>query len=234
MPGTIKNRINEVRGRIGEAASRSGRSPEDITLIAVSKTYPASDVDDAAACGIRDFGENKVQELLIKQPECAGELRWHLIGHLQTNKVRSVVGRVCLIHSVDSLHLAEEIDRRAAAQGITQDVLLQVNAAGEDTKFGVSPDGLIPLAEGIAEKFVNVRIRGLMQIAPYAEDPEEVRKWFRKLRQLKEELARRGFTGSDILSMGMSHDFETAIEEGATHIRVGTAIFGERDYSNHK
>ena len=141
---------------------------------------------------------------------------------------------MCLIHSVDSLHLAEEIDRRAAAQGITQDVLLQVNAAGEDTKFGVSPDGLIPLAEGIAEKFVNVRIRGLMQIAPYAEDPEEVRKWFRKLRQLKEKLARRGLTGSDILSMGMSHDFETAIEEGATHIRVGTAIFGERDYSNHK
>jgi hypothetical protein len=143
-----------------------------------------------------------------------------------------VVGKVCLIHSVDSLHLAEEIDRRAAAHGIVQDVLLQVNAAGEDTKFGVAADDLVPLAEGIAEQFRNVRIRGLMQIAPYAEDPEEVRRWFRKLYELKEELARRGFTDADILSMGMSHDFETAIEEGATHIRVGTAIFGERDYSN--
>ena len=232
MPGTIKSRINEVRGRMEEAALKCGRRSEDITLIAVSKTYPASDVDAAAACGIMDFGENKVQELIRKQPECAEDLRWHLIGHLQTNKARSVVGKVCLIHSVDSLHLAEEIDRRAAAQGIVQDVLLQVNAAGEDTKFGVAADDLVPLAEGIAEQFRNVRIRGLMQIAPYAEDPEEVRRWFRKLYELKEELARRGFTDADILSMGMSHDFEKAIEEGATHIRVGTAIFGERDYSN--
>lgn len=232
MPGTIKSRINEVRGRMEEAALKCGRRPEDITLIAVSKTYPASDVDAAAACGIKDFGENKVQELIRKQPECAEDLRWHLIGHLQTNKARSVVGKVCLIHSVDSLHLAEEIDRRAAAQGIVQDVLLQVNAAGEDTKFGVAADDLVPLAEGIAEQFRNVRIRGLMQIAPYAEDPEEVRRWFRKLYELKEELARRGFTDADILSMGMSHDFEKAIEEGATHIRVGTAIFGERDYSH--
>ena len=232
MPGTIKSRISEVRGRIEDAALRSGRSPEDITLIAVSKTYPASDVEAAAACGIKDFGENKVQELVRKQPECAEDLRWHLIGHLQTNKVRSIVGKVCLIQSVDSMHLAEEIDRRAAAQGIVQDVLLQVNAAGEDTKFGVASEDLVPLAEGIAEQFENVRIRGLMQIAPYAEDPEEVRRWFRKLYELKEELARRGFTDADILSMGMSHDFETAIEEGATYIRVGTAIFGERDYSN--
>ena len=135
---------------------------------------------------------------------------------------------------MDSFHLAQEIDRRAQQAGLVKDILLQVNAAHEESKFGLSAEETLPLAESIAEKLKNVRIRGLMQIAPYAEDPEEVRKWFRELRQLKEELARRGFTGSDILSMGMSHDFETAIEEGATHIRVGTAIFGERDYSNHK
>ena len=231
MPETISSRIEAVQRRMEDAAIRCGRKPEDITLIAVSKTYPASDVELAAACGIKDFGENKVQELVKKQPLSPEGLRWHLIGHLQTNKVRNIVGKVCLIHSVDSMHLAEEIDRRAASAGIVQEVLLQVNAAGEETKFGLAEDCVAPLAESIAETLPNVRIRGLMQIAPYSEDPEEVRVWFRTMHKLREDLSRRGFKEADILSMGMSHDFETAIEEGATHVRIGTAIFGERDYS---
>ena len=231
MQETISRRIEAVRQRMQAAAERSGRSPKDITLIAVSKTYPAEDVNAAAACGIADFAENKVQELFKKQPQTKEGLRWHFIGHLQTNKAKSVVGNVCLIHSVDSMHLAEEIDRRAAAKGIVQEVLLQVNAAGEETKFGLAEADAVPLAESIAEKLENVKIRGLMQIAPYEDDPEKVRVWFRKLRQLMEELKRRGFSDADILSMGMSHDMETAVEEGATHIRVGTAIFGERDYN---
>ena len=232
MQETIRSRIDAVRLRIETAAERSGRSPEEITLIAVSKTYPAEDVNAAAACGIKDFGENKVQELIKKKPLTAEGLRWHFIGHLQTNKAKSVVGRVCLIHSVDSMHLAEEIDRRAAAAGVTQEMLLQVNAAGEETKFGLSESEAVPLAESIAERLNNVKIRGLMQIAPYEEDPEKVRVWFRKLYELREELQRRGFTDADMLSMGMSHDLETAVEEGATHVRVGTAIFGERNYNN--
>ena len=231
MPETISSRIDALRQRISDAAARCGRSPEEITFIAVSKTYPASDVALAAACGIRDFGENKVQELIKKQPLAPEGLRWHFIGHLQTNKVRSVVGKVCLIHSVDSIHLAEEIDRRAASSGLVQEVLLQVNAAGEDTKFGLAEEAVLPLAESMAGQLKNVKIRGLMQIPPYSEDPEDVRKWFRCMYKLREELSRRGFTDADILSMGMSHDFETAIEEGATHVRIGTAVFGERDYS---
>ena len=231
MQETIRSRIDGIRQRMESAAQRCGRRPEDITLIAVSKTYPASDVDLAAAAGIKDFGENKVQELLQKQPQTAEDLRWHFIGHLQTNKVRNVIGKVCLIHSVDSMHLAEEIDRRAAAAGTVQEVLLQVNAAGEETKFGLAEEDVLPLAEAIAADLNNIRIRGLMQIPPYEEDADKVRVWFKKLYSLKEDLQRRGFKDADILSMGMSHDFETAIEEGATHVRVGTAIFGERNYN---
>ena len=231
MQETIRSRIDGIRRRMESAAQRCGRRPEEITLIAVSKTYPASDVDLAAAAGIKDFGENKVQELLQKQPQTAEDLRWHFIGHLQTNKVRNIIGKVCLIHSVDSMHLAEEIDRRAAAAGTVQEVLLQVNAAGEETKFGLAEEDVLPLAEAIAADLNNIRIRGLMQIPPFEEDADKVRVWFKKLYSLKEDLQRRGFKDADILSMGMSHDFETAIEEGATHVRVGTAIFGERNYN---
>jgi len=231
MQETIQSRIDGIRQRMESAALRCGRRPQDITLIAVSKTYPASDVDLAAASGVTDFGENKVQELLQKQPLAPGGLRWHFIGHLQTNKAKNVVGKVCLIHSLDSMHLAEEIDRRAKTAGMVQEVLLQVNAAGEDTKFGLAEEEVLPLAQSIAQTCENVRIRGLMQIPPYEEDTEKVRVWFRKLYGLREKLKQCGFTDADILSMGMSHDFETAIEEGATHIRVGTAIFGERNYN---
>ena len=231
MQKTIKNNIEYIRQRIAEAARRSGRAPEDITLIAVSKLHPPQDVEDAAACGQVDFAENKVQELLSKQPQIKADVKWHLIGHLQTNKVKNVIGKVCLIHSVDSLHLAQEIDKRAAQAGIVTDILLQVNVAHEESKFGLSVEEARQLAPQIAAQFKNVKIRGLMEIAPYAEDPEEVRQYFRKLRLLFDELKATVLPDIDIMSMGMSHDFEIAIEEGATHVRVGTAIFGERDYS---
>ena len=231
MQETIKNNILQIRERIEEAASRAGRRPEDITLIAVSKTHPAEAVDEAAACGILDFGENKVQEMVSKQPLVTAPVRWHLIGHLQTNKVRQVVGKTVLIHSVDSLHLAQEIDKRSALAGIVSDMLVQVNAAEEESKFGAGLAEAEELVMQAAESFKNIRIRGLMEIAPYAEDPEDIRIYFRQVAQLYERLKCAGLNTFDTLSMGMSGDFETAIEEGATHIRVGTAIFGERDYS---
>ena len=233
MPETIRNNIECIRERIAAAAERSGRKPGEITLIAVSKTHPAEAVDEAAACGISDFGENKVQELISKQPLVKSDVRWHLIGHLQTNKVRQVVGKTVLIHSVDSMHLAEEIDKRSAAAGIVSDVLIQVNAAGEESKFGAGLSEAEELAVQAAENLKNIRLRGLMEIAPYAEDPEEIRVYLRQVAMLYDRLKSSGFTSFDTLSMGMSHDFETAIEEGATHIRIGTAIFGERDYSKH-
>ena len=231
MQADIRNNIQAVRERMEAAAARCGRKASDITLIAVSKLHSAEEVDAAADAGITDVGENKVQEIISKQPQVRSALTWHLIGHLQTNKVKSVIDKVSVIHSVDSFHLAQEIDRRAQQAGLVKDILLQVNAAHEETKFGLSAEETLPLAESIAEKLKNVRIRGLMQIAPYAEDPEDVRKYFRQVRELFEKLRDGGFAEADMLSMGMSHDFETAIEEGATHIRVGTAIFGERDYS---
>ena len=230
MQATISDNINSIRKRIEAAASRAGRDPADITLIAVSKLHPAEAVDAAAECGITDFAENKVQELCRKQPLVKSEVRWHLIGHLQTNKVKQVIDKVCLIHSVDSLHLAEEIDRRAAQAGKVMDILIQVNAAGEESKFGLGSEEAKQLAKEVL-RLKNVKIRGLMEIAPYAEDPEDVRIWFRQVRQLYEELKASDLPWMDTLSMGMSHDFETAIEEGATCVRVGTAIFGERDYT---
>ena len=230
MQETIRNNIETIRKRIEAAAARAGRDPSEITLIAVSKLHPAEAVDAAASCGITDFAENKVQELCGKQPLVKADVRWHLIGHLQTNKVKQVIDKVCMIHSVDSLHLAEEIDKRAAQAGKVMDILLQVNAAGEESKFGLSADAARQLAKDVL-KLKNVRIRGLMEIAPFAEDPEDVRIWFRQVRELYEELKASDLPWMDTLSMGMSHDFETAIEEGATCVRVGTAIFGERDYT---
>ena len=230
MQETIRNNIETIRKRIEAAAARAGRDPSEITLIAVSKLHPAEAVDAAASCGLTDFAENKVQELCGKQPLVKADVRWHLIGHLQTNKVKQVIDKVCMIHSVDSLHLAEEIDKRAAQAGKVMDILLQVNAAGEESKFGLSADAARQLAKDVL-KLKNVRIRGLMEIAPFAEDPEDVRIWFRQVRELYEELKASDLPWMDTLSMGMSHDFETAIEEGATCVRVGTAIFGERDYT---
>ncbi len=208
-----------------------GDLPEGVRLVAISKYHPNEYIMAAYEEGQRIFGESHEQELRQKVESLPRDIEWHFIGHLQTNKAKNIVGRVCLIHSVDSMHLAEEIDRRAASASIVQEVLLQVNAAGEETKFGLAEKDVLPLAEAIAADLDNVRIRGLMQIPPFEEEPDKVRVWFKKLYSLKEDLQRRGFRDADILSMGMSHDFETAIEEGANIIRVGTSIFGERDYT---
>ena len=230
---SITQNIAEIRSRIAEAAKRSGRSPEDILLIAVTKLHEPDEIEEAIATGITDIAENKVQEIQKKYDQIVSPVRWHLIGHLQTNKVKYIIDKVVMIHSVDSLKLAEEIDKRAAAAGKTMDVLLQVNAAHEESKFGLDPKDVPQVMQDILDTCPNVRIRGLMHMAPWSEDPEEIRPYFKEVKDLFDTLSRVEHPNSDFkyLSMGMSHDFETAIEEGANIVRIGTSIFGERDYS---
>lgn len=228
----IAGRISLIRERLEDAAAKSGRSGKDILLIAVSKLRSAQELDAAAECGITDAAENRVQELLYKQPLVKADLNWHLIGHLQTNKVRGVIGKTVLIHSVDSLHLAEEIEKRSAACGLVSDILIQVNAAGETQKSGVAPELAERLVRDISGSCPHVRIKGLMHIAPFAEDPEDVRRYFRQVRRLYEQIGEKNIPPAefDTLSMGMSGDFEIAVEEGSNAVRIGTAIFGERNY----
>ena len=230
---SITQNIADIRGRIAEAAKRSGRSPDDILLIAVTKLHEPDEIEEAIATGITDIAENKVQEIQKKYDQIVSPVRWHLIGHLQTNKVKYIIDKVVMIHSVDSLKLAEEIDKRAAAAGKTMDVLLQVNAAHEESKFGLDPKDVPQVMQDILDTCPNVRIRGLMHMAPWSEDPEEIRPYFKEVKDLFDTLSRVEHPNSDFkyLSMGMSHDFETAIEEGANIVRIGTSIFGERDYS---
>ena len=230
---SITQNIAEIRSRIAEAAKRSGRSPEDILLIAVTKLHEPDEIEEAIATGITDIAENKVQEIQKKYDQIASPVRWHLIGHLQTNKVKYIIDKVVMIHSVDSLKLAEEIDKRAAAAGKTMDVLLQVNAAHEESKFGLDPKDVPQVMQDILESCPNVRIRGLMHMAPWSEDPEEIRPYFKEVKDLFDTLSKVEHPNADFkyLSMGMSHDFETAVEEGANIVRIGTSIFGERDYS---
>ncbi|MCQ2554002.1 MAG: YggS family pyridoxal phosphate-dependent enzyme [Clostridia bacterium] len=223
----MQQRIQTIQKRIDDAALRSGRSGKDITLIAVSKMHTVEEIKEALSCGITNLGENKVQELNSKYTEITQDVNWHLIGHLQTNKVKQIVDKVSLIHSVDSLHLAQEIDKRCREIGKTMDILIQVNAAGEESKFGVPCEEALPLAEEIQRTCPNIKIRGLMHIAPAADNPDDVRKYFRDVKNIYNQM-----TDVDILSMGMSHDFEVAIEEGANMVRIGTSIFGERDYSH--
>ena len=230
---SITQNIADIRGRIAEAAKRSGRSPDDILLIAVTKLHEPDEIEEAIATGVTDIAENKVQEIQKKYDQIVSPVRWHLIGHLQTNKVKYIIDKVVMIHSVDSLKLAEEIDKRAAAAGKTMDVLLQVNAAHEESKFGLDPKDVPQVMQDILDTCPNVRIRGLMHMAPWSEDPEEIRPYFKEVKDLFDTLSRVEHPNSDFkyLSMGMSHDFETAIEEGANIVRIGTSIFGERDYS---
>lgn len=218
--------INETKGKI---AVKAGRKPEDVLLVAVTKTRSAEEINSAIQAGITDIGENKVQEILDKYDKVKN-VRWHMIGHLQTNKVKYIIDKVALIHSVDSLHLAEEIDRRALAIQKSMDILVQVNPAQEESKFGVETTGTLPLVEQILTRCSNVRIRGLMTIAPFLMDPEEVRTYFRQVRELYDSLSKikHERLHAEFLSMGMSHDYEVAISEGSNLIRVGTAIFGER------
>ena len=227
----IRENLREVEEKISQACIRSGRDRSEVLLIAVSKTKPLEMIEEAAGCNQVDFGENKVQELCTKY-EKFPTLRWHMIGHLQRNKVRQVVGKAFLIHSVDSLRLAETIEAEAAKIGVTAKILLEVNVAEEESKFGLKMEEVIPLAEEIS-KMEHIHILGLMTIAPFVSDPEENRPIFRKLRQLSVDIKETNMNNvdMDVLSMGMTNDYEVAVEEGATMVRVGTGIFGERDYS---
>ena len=229
----ISENLEYVRRNIEEACRRVGRRPEEVTLITVSKTHPVPVLKEAYEAGARDFGENKVQELVDKLPQLPEDIKWHMIGHLQRNKVKYIIGRTTLIHSVDSLRLAEEINTEAVKKGITADILIEVNVAEEESKFGVTVRELPMLTEEIA-KLPGVQIKGLMTIAPYTENSEENRVFFRKLKQLSVDITAKNIdnVSMDVLSMGMTGDYVVAVEEGATCVRVGTGIFGQRDYDN--
>lgn len=222
----LAGRLEEVRGRIAAAARRASRSPDEVTLVAVTKSFPADVVVAALDAGATDIGENRAQELKEKAIAVPRDVRWHFIGHLQTNKARNVVGIAHLIHSVDRYGLAEEIGRRARSSAHPQDVLIEVNVSGEPTKHGVEPAQAIALAERVAA-LDGVRVRGLMTMAPLAEDPERSRPYFADLRELGERVT-SSLPDAAGLSMGMTRDFEIAVEEGATLVRVGEAIFGPR------
>lgn len=225
----IKENLTEVRTRIEDACMRSGREPKEVTLIAVSKTKPVSMLMEAYAAGIRDFGENKVQEILEKAPQMPKDCRFHMIGHLQTNKVHQVMDRVVLIHSVDSLRLAEKIEKEAEKRDLTAEILLEVNVAREESKYGFLPEELMSALEEIG-KYSHIRVKGLMTIAPNVENAEDNRKVFQSLYQLYVDIKSKNIdnVNMSILSMGMTGDYEVAIEEGAAMIRVGTGIFGSR------
>ncbi len=227
----IRDNLRKIESDIASACSESGRNREDVKLIAVSKTKPVSALREAYDLGIRDFGENKVQELLDKYEQMPGDIRWHMIGHLQRNKVKYIVDKVYMIHSVDSYRLAEEISREAVKKNVNVSVLIEVNVAGEESKFGASVEETVSLVEDIA-KLPNLTIRGLMTIAPYVENSEENRLYFAKLRQIYVDIIHKNIDNvfMEELSMGMTGDYEVAITEGATYIRVGTGIFGERQY----
>ncbi len=228
----IRENLEQVEENIRKACARSGRDRGDVKLIAVSKTKPVEMLREAYDAGCRDFGENKVQELTAKYEQMPKDIRWHMIGHLQRNKVKYIVGKVYLIHSVDSLRLAEEISREAVRQNVTVSVLVEVNVAGEESKFGTTDAEAADLVAEIA-KLPNILVKGLMTIAPYVDFSEENRLYFAKLKQIYVDIIQKNIDNvcMEELSMGMTGDYETAIEEGATYIRIGTGIFGERDYT---
>ncbi|MGI5933137.1 MAG: YggS family pyridoxal phosphate-dependent enzyme [Eubacterium sp.] len=228
----VTENLKDIRQQVADACRRAGRNPETVTLIAVSKTKPAEMLQEAYDAGVRDFGENKVQEMMQKEEILPADIRWHMIGHLQRNKVKYLMGKTELIHSVDSLRLAEEISRLSVKNQICTDILIEVNIAGEESKFGTSRQEAFDLVRAAAQ-LPGIRIRGLMTVAPYTEHPENNRGYFRKIRELSVDIAAENIDNvhMDFLSMGMTGDFEIAIEEGATHVRVGTGIFGERNYT---
>lgn len=230
----LEENLKKVQEEIEESCRKAGRDPKDVTLIAVSKTKPAEDIMELYRAGQRDFGENYVQELREKAEELPKDIRWHMIGHLQRNKVKYIAGYIEMIHSVDSLALAETISKEAAKHDRVIPILLEVNVAGEDTKFGLSPEEVPAMAEAISH-LPNVVLRGFMTSAPFVDDPEENRVHFRKLAHLSVDSTSKNHDNNmvDVLSMGMSNDYKVAVEEGATMVRVGTSIFGARDYTNH-
>ncbi len=230
----IRENIEQVEKRIDKACREAGRSREEVTLIAVSKTKPVDMLREAYDCGCRDFGENKVQELTEKYEVLPKDIRWHMIGHLQRNKVKYIVGRVFLIHSVDSLRLAEEISRESVKKQVTTQILIEVNAAGEQSKFGMTDKEEVFRLVEQAAALPGIAVRGLMTVAPYVENGEENRQYFQALKQLSVDIMRKNIdnVSMDVLSMGMTGDYEVAVSEGAGYVRVGTGIFGERDYGS--
>lgn len=228
----IKEQLAEVERHIQAACGRSGRKREEVTLVAVSKTKPVEALKEAYDAGVRVFGENKVQELTEKYELLPKDIKWHMIGHLQTNKVKYIVDKVACIHSVDSLKLAEVIEKEAAKKNCRVNILIEVNVAGEESKFGVSMDEVLPLVEKVS-KFPHICVQGLMTIAPFVENAEENRTIFKNLHKLSVDIMSKNIdnVNASILSMGMTNDYEVAIEEGASMVRVGTGIFGVREYS---
>ena len=228
----IKENIESIKEEIESAAKVSGRNASDITLISVSKTQLVDRLLEAYRAGAREFGENKVQEIVSKYPFMPSDARFHMIGHLQKNKVKDVVDKAVLIHSVDSLELAKVIQKESLKRNIITPILIEVNIAREDSKFGVFKEDVLPLAEEIS-KLSNVSLRGLMTVAPYVDEAEDNRQYFAAMKQLAIDIENQNIdnVSMKILSMGMSADYKVAIEEGATHVRVGTKIFGARNYS---
>ncbi len=227
----IENNLNDVRAKIADAATSCGRQVEDVTLIAVTKTYGVDVINEAIDCGVTDIGENRVQEIMEKY-ESVKPVRWHLIGHLQKNKVKYIIDKVELIHSVDSFELAKEIDKHAKKHNKIQRILLEVNVSGEESKFGIRPQDCEDLCRNISE-LENVKIEGLMTIAPFVEDEKILEGVFEGLKKLSDDLSGKSIKNVDMteLSMGMTNDFQLAIANGATMVRVGTGIFGKRDYT---
>lgn len=230
----IEENLSDVRKKIAVSCAKCGRKPEEVTLIAVSKTKPVSMLEEAYALSVREFGENKVQELCEKYEVLPKDIHWHLIGHLQRNKVKYIVDKAALIHSVDSLRLAEEIQKEAEKKQVTASILLQVNVAKEESKSGFFAEELMDAVEKIA-CFDRIHIKGLMTIAPFVENPEDNRQFFSQLKQLSVDITSKNIDNvtMNILSMGMTGDYQVAIEEGATHVRVGTGIFGARNYNKN-
>lgn len=227
----IRDRVAAVRERIARAAAHAGRDRANVTLVAVGKNHPASALREAFGAGVRDFGENRVQEAEFKARELGDlgdAIRWHVIGHLQSNKARKILAFTHMLHSLDDMDLAHRLNRIAGDSNVVLKALVQVDLAGETTKFGLPPSDLQNALETL-RGLANLEIRGLMILPPYEEDPERLRPLFRRLRELRDQALRSGLMRAGELSMGMSHDLEIAVEEGATFVRVGTAIFGERD-----
>ncbi|MCD7836710.1 MAG: YggS family pyridoxal phosphate-dependent enzyme [Lachnospiraceae bacterium] len=229
----IKVNIELVNKEIAAACMKSGRERDAVTLIAVSKTKPAELIREAYDTGVRDFGENKVQEIMDKLPELPSDIRWHMIGHLQRNKVKYIVDKVYMIHSVDSLRLARTISEEALKKQTEVNILIEVNMAGEERKFGTTCEEAVSLVMEAA-KLPAIHIKGLMTIAPFVESPEENRKYFQKMKQLAVDIGSKNIdnVSMNVLSMGMTGDYKVAVEEGSTYVRVGTGIFGERNYNN--
>jgi pyridoxal phosphate enzyme (YggS family) len=231
----IKDNISAISRDISRICIERGIDPDSITIVAVTKTVDTDRMNYAIECGIRNIGENRVQEIMAKYENVKGNVNWHLIGHLQTNKVKYIIDKVALIHSVDSLRLAEEISKRAERAGMVKDVLVQVNVAQEETKFGIEYESIDSFVEQLSS-FPGIRVKGLMTIAPYYEDAERTRPVFRRLKEKYDMLATAAVSNVEMkyLSMGMSNDYKVAIEEGSNMVRIGTGIFGARNYDINK